>query len=185
MAIAKRTQVLLATVAVFVISLTGLAVFSFSSVTGRGKPTTVAVSDRRAAQVSFSPERVAGKVAEKNVVVDLLAEGSDLVLGATFAMQFDPKLIAINEVNSDQGILGDATVAFDLEQGLLTLAFTPGKGVVPQGRFATLLIELVGEGTGTLELLGASSELTVLRGGLIVKQRPSSLQAVVFEVSSP
>ena len=134
MAIAKRTQVALGTVAVFVMAIFGLGVFSFTSITGRSGVTTTAESDSRVVELSFSPETVSGTVPEKAVVVDLIAKSKAGVLGATLVFRFDPTLINMREVNAAGGVLGDAYVAFDFDNGLLTLTFKPGKAVsLPQG----------------------------------------------------
>jgi len=185
--IPKRTQVALGTVAVFVIAIAGLGVFSFSGVTGKSGVTPTAESDRHVVEVSFSPETVTGTVSQKDVIVDLIAKSDAGVLGGTFVFQFDPKLVNPTGVNTQGGVMGDAVVAFDFGNGLLTLSFKPGKAVSlhPGSRLASLLVDLVGPGTGTLELVPGSSEVTILENGVIKKQRPSSLSVVVFKISPP
>lgn len=186
MAIAKRTQVALGTVAVFVVAIAGLGVFSFTSVTGRSGATITAESDSRFLEVNFSPETVSGTVAERGVVVDVIGDSPAPVLGATLVFQFDPTIVTISEVNAEAGVLGDAAVAFDLDKGLLTTTFKPGKAVTLEGsRLASFLVDLLGSGTGTLELVPGSSEVTIVSGGVIERKRPSSLGGVVFSISSP
>ncbi len=186
MAIAKRTQVALGTVAVFVMAIFGLGVFSFTSITGRSGVTTRAESDSRVVELSFSPETVSGTVSESNVVVDVIGDSSAPVLGATLVFQFDPKLVTVTEVNSEGGAAGGAAVAFDFTSGLLTAIFKPGKAVALKGsRLASFLVDLVGPGTGSLELVPGSSEVTILNGGVIERKRPTSLGGVVFSISSP
>lgn len=184
MAIPRRTQVALGTLAVFVVSLAGLAVFSFSNIVGQ-RPTTLAEPEAGTLTLSFSPTSYAGKVGEKNVVVDLVAEGRHDVLGATIGFQFDPKLMTITEVDSEQGILGRAQTAFDFDQGLLTLSFKPGQAVSPHGRVVTFLLELTAAGRAGLDVVAPASELIMLRNGVIEKQRPTLNGGVVFEISSP
>lgn len=186
MAIAKRTQVALGTIAVFVIAIAGLGVFSFTSITGRSGVTTTAESDSRIVDVSFSPETVNSTISEKDVVVDLIGDSPAPVLGGTLVFQFDPMLVTITEVNAEAGVLGDGAVAFDFDNGLLTATFRPGKAVALKGsRLASFLVDGVGPGTGTLELVPGSSEVTILNGGIIERKRPSSVGGVVFSISSP
>lgn len=184
MALTKQTQVALATLAVFVVSLTGLATYSLATVTGRTGLTTTAQVETAQVIVSFTPTELTGKATEQ-AVVDVLAEGATRVVGASLSFQFDPQMVAVSEVNSAGGIFGQATSAFDFDKGVLTLSFTPGRAIEPNGRIATLFLDLKAPGSSELMVVEDGSELSVLPNGILKKQHPSTTQSVAIEVASP
>jgi len=185
MALSKRAQVALSTLAVFVVSLAGLLTYSLSTVTGRSELTTIAEIETSDVSFNFEPVRLTGKVGETGVVVDLLAQGSSAVLASRLTLKFVPQLVAVREVNSDAGIFGGATIAFDSEKGLLALSFTPGKAVKPTGRIASLILEFKSAGLSQLSFVGEGSEVSVLPNGVLKRQQPSLGLPVAIEITSP
>lgn len=184
MALAKQTQVALATVAVFVVSLAGLFAFSLGTVTGRTGVTTTAESEQPVVSLSFEPAELAGKAGDQ-AVVDILMEGSTRLVGANLSFQFDQELVAVREVNSEGGIFGQASTAFDFDNGLLTLSFTPGRAIKPSGRIVTLILDLKTAGSSALRVVEDGSELSLLTNGILKKQHPFAATSVAIEVASP
>ncbi len=183
MALSKRTQVTLATVSVFLVSLVGLGVYSFSLALPPGSATASADNAATNMALSFIPATVTGKVGDKGKIIDLSLNGSDQVIAATLDISFDPQYVAITEVNTVAGILGQAVTSFDVENGVLHLAFKPGKAVTPAGRVATFIIELTHPGNTPIKLFTDTSEVTALHNGVLTKRTLTSTdESIVIQL---
>jgi general secretion pathway protein D len=116
------------------------------------------------ARVRFEPETVALK-AGQNASIDLVAENVKNLFSVQLLVQYDPKVVSIEEVRSGEFLFGgDQVIALvqriDQEHGqaLISLTRQPNTiGVSGSGILASLVVQAIGSGSSRLAIIQMSA----------------------------